>query len=152
MSASEVFFKCLAKSRIVVVYYAPRGPNLSKSLCFLRHRVPEQSIPTYNPTAMGIPCTKVAHAIPSRNKDSSSSLCHGCQLGCHIRLPFPCPPLMRRVNLILYIVIFEHLLWSLPRDISTIWSFWMISRTTYGRFHCALSLTLFLCSLTSLLM
>src|SRR6185312_13788328 len=32
-----------------VGYYATRGPNLSKSLCFLYHRVPEQSIPTYKP-------------------------------------------------------------------------------------------------------
>ena len=30
-------------------YYATRGPNLSKSLCSLYHRVLEQSIPTYNP-------------------------------------------------------------------------------------------------------
>ena len=30
-------------------YYATRGPNLSKSLCSLHHRVPEQSIPTYKP-------------------------------------------------------------------------------------------------------
>ena len=32
-----------------VGYYATRGPNLSKSLCFLYHRVSEQSIPTYKP-------------------------------------------------------------------------------------------------------
>ena len=32
-----------------VGYYATRGPNLSKSLCSLYHRVPEQSIPTYKP-------------------------------------------------------------------------------------------------------
>ena len=32
-----------------VGYYATRGPNLSKSLCSLHHRVPEQSIPTYKP-------------------------------------------------------------------------------------------------------
>jgi len=32
-----------------VEYYAPRGPNLSKSLCSLHHRIPEQSIPTYKP-------------------------------------------------------------------------------------------------------
>src|SRR6185503_17906896 len=38
-----------------VGYYATRGPNLSKFLCSLHHRVPEQSIPTYNPTAKGIP-------------------------------------------------------------------------------------------------
>ena len=30
-----------------VGYYATRGLNLSKSLCSLHHRVPEQSIPTY---------------------------------------------------------------------------------------------------------
>ena len=30
-------------------YYATRGPNLSKSLCSLHHRVPEPSIPTYKP-------------------------------------------------------------------------------------------------------
>ena len=36
-------------------YYATRSPNLSKSLCSLHHQVPEQSIPTYNPTAKGIP-------------------------------------------------------------------------------------------------
>ena len=36
-------------------YCATRSPNLSKSLCSLHHRVPEQSIPTYNPTAKGIP-------------------------------------------------------------------------------------------------
>ena len=30
-----------------VGYYTTRGPNLSKSLCSLHHRVPEQSIPTY---------------------------------------------------------------------------------------------------------
>ena len=30
-----------------VGYYATRGPNLSKSLCCLHHRVPEQSIPFY---------------------------------------------------------------------------------------------------------
>ena len=30
-----------------VGYYATRGTNLSKSLCSLHHRVPEQSIPTY---------------------------------------------------------------------------------------------------------
>ena len=38
-----------------VGYYTTRGPNLSKSLCSLHHRVPEQSILTYNPTAKGIP-------------------------------------------------------------------------------------------------
>ena len=38
-----------------VGYYASHGPNLSKSLCSLHHRVPEQSIPTNNPTAKGIP-------------------------------------------------------------------------------------------------
>jgi hypothetical protein len=38
-----------------VGYYASRGPNLSKSLCSLNHRVPKQSIPTYNSTAKGIP-------------------------------------------------------------------------------------------------
>src|SRR6185436_10190783 len=38
-----------------VGYYTTRGLNLSKSLCSLYHRVPEQSIPTYNPTAKGIP-------------------------------------------------------------------------------------------------
>ena len=38
-----------------VGYYATRGPNLSKSLCSLHHRVPEQSIRTYNPIAKGIP-------------------------------------------------------------------------------------------------
>ena len=38
-----------------VGYYASRSPNLSKSLCSLHHRVPEQSIPTYNSTAKGIP-------------------------------------------------------------------------------------------------
>ena len=38
-----------------VGYYATRGPNLSKSFCSLHHRVPEQSIPTYNPAAKGIP-------------------------------------------------------------------------------------------------
>ena len=32
-----------------VGYYATRGPKLSKSLCSLHHRVPEQSIPTYKP-------------------------------------------------------------------------------------------------------
>ena len=32
-----------------VGYYATRGPNLSKSLYSLYHRVPEQSIPTYKP-------------------------------------------------------------------------------------------------------
>ena len=32
-----------------VGYYATRSPNLSKSLCSLHHRVPEQSIPTYKP-------------------------------------------------------------------------------------------------------
>ena len=32
-----------------VGYYASHGPNLSKSLCSLHHRVPEQSIPTYKP-------------------------------------------------------------------------------------------------------
>ena len=30
-------------------FYATRNPNLSKSLCSLHHRVPEQSIPTYKP-------------------------------------------------------------------------------------------------------
>ena len=32
-----------------VGYYATRGPNLSKSLCSLHHRVPEPLIPTYKP-------------------------------------------------------------------------------------------------------
>ena len=32
-----------------VGYYATHGLNLSKSLCSLHHRVPEQSIPTYKP-------------------------------------------------------------------------------------------------------
>ena len=32
-----------------VGYYATRGPNLSKSLCSLYHRVLEQSITTYKP-------------------------------------------------------------------------------------------------------
>ena len=32
-----------------VEYYATRGPNLSKSLCSLQHRVLEQSIPNYKP-------------------------------------------------------------------------------------------------------
>jgi len=32
-----------------VGYYATRDSNLSKSLCSLHHRVPEQSIPTYKP-------------------------------------------------------------------------------------------------------
>ena len=32
-----------------VGYYTTRHPNLSKSLCSLYHRVPEQSIPTYKP-------------------------------------------------------------------------------------------------------
>ena len=32
-----------------VGYYATRGPNMSKSLCSLHHRVPEQSIPIYKP-------------------------------------------------------------------------------------------------------
>ena len=32
-----------------VGYYATRDPNLSKSLCFLHHRVPEPPIPTYKP-------------------------------------------------------------------------------------------------------
>ena len=32
-----------------VGYYTTRGPNLSKSLCSLHHRVSEQSIPTYKP-------------------------------------------------------------------------------------------------------
>ena len=32
-----------------VGYYATRGPNLSKSLCSLYHRVLKQSIPTYKP-------------------------------------------------------------------------------------------------------
>ena len=32
-----------------VGYYATRGPNLSKSLRSLHHRVPEPSIPTYKP-------------------------------------------------------------------------------------------------------
>ena len=32
-----------------VGYYATRGPNLSKSLCSLHHRVLEPSIPTYKP-------------------------------------------------------------------------------------------------------
>src|SRR6185503_4765653 len=32
-----------------VGYYATRGPNLSKSLCSLHHRVSEPSIPTYKP-------------------------------------------------------------------------------------------------------
>ena len=32
-----------------VGYYATRGPNLSKSLCSLHHRVPEPSILTYKP-------------------------------------------------------------------------------------------------------
>ena len=30
-----------------VGYYTTRGPNLSKSLCSLHHRVPEPSIPTH---------------------------------------------------------------------------------------------------------
>ena len=38
-----------------VGYYTTRGPNLSISLCSLQHWVPEQSIPTYNSTAKGIP-------------------------------------------------------------------------------------------------
>ena len=29
--------------------YATRGPNLSKSLCSLHHRIPKQLIPTYKP-------------------------------------------------------------------------------------------------------
>src|SRR6185503_20603745 len=38
-----------------VGYYTPRGPNLSKSLCSLYHRVPSsRSLPT-NLTAKGIP-------------------------------------------------------------------------------------------------
>ena len=32
-----------------VGYYATHGPNLSKYLCSLHHRVPEPSIPTYKP-------------------------------------------------------------------------------------------------------
>ena len=32
-----------------VEYYATSGPNLSKSLCSLHHRVPEPPIPTYKP-------------------------------------------------------------------------------------------------------
>ena len=32
-----------------VGYYATHGPNLSKSLCSLYHRVREESIPTYKP-------------------------------------------------------------------------------------------------------
>ena len=32
-----------------VGYYSTHGPKLSKSLYFLYHRVPEQSIPTYKP-------------------------------------------------------------------------------------------------------
>ena len=32
-----------------VGYYATRGPNLSKFLCSLHHRVSEQSLPTYKP-------------------------------------------------------------------------------------------------------
>ena len=38
-----------------VGYYATRGPNLSKSLYSLHHRVPEQSIPTYKPYCFGYP-------------------------------------------------------------------------------------------------
>ena len=36
-------------------YYTSRGPYLSKSLYSMHHRVSKQSIPTYNPTAKGIP-------------------------------------------------------------------------------------------------
>ena len=38
-----------------VGYYATRGPNLSKSLCSLYHRVPEPSILTYKPYCKGYP-------------------------------------------------------------------------------------------------
>jgi hypothetical protein len=34
-----------------VGYYTTSSPNLSKSFCSLDYRVPEKSIPTYNPTA-----------------------------------------------------------------------------------------------------
>src|SRR6185312_12514551 len=47
--------KAIQTTTLDVGYYATRGPNLSKSLCSLYHRVPEQSIPTYNSTAKGIP-------------------------------------------------------------------------------------------------
>ena len=32
--------------------------------------------------------TKLASVIPSCNKELSTSLCHACQLGRHVRLPF----------------------------------------------------------------
>src|SRR6185503_8168468 len=41
--------KAIQTTTYDVRYYATRGPNLSKSLCFLHHRVPEPSIPTYKP-------------------------------------------------------------------------------------------------------
>jgi len=41
--------KAIQTTTYDVGYYATRGPNLSKSLCSLHHRVSEQSIPTYKP-------------------------------------------------------------------------------------------------------
>ena len=41
--------KTIQTTTLDVGYYATRGPNLSKSLCSLHHRVPEPSIPTYKP-------------------------------------------------------------------------------------------------------
>ena len=41
--------KAIQTSTHDVGYYATGGPNMSKSLCSLHHRVPEPSIPTYKP-------------------------------------------------------------------------------------------------------
>jgi len=41
--------KAIQTTTQYIWYYINRGPNLSKSLCSLHHRVLEQSIPTYKP-------------------------------------------------------------------------------------------------------
>ena len=77
--------------------------------------------------------TKLSSVIPSCNKELSTSLCHACQLGRHVRLPFTSSTSRASNNFDL--IHCDQLLVS--RATSIIWSFSMIARTTCGLFLCA---------------
>jgi hypothetical protein len=73
----------------------------------------------------------------SCNKSSSTSICHACQLGRHVRLPFHASSSRATHNFQLI-----HCdLWTSPVIVSRVTNIispsWMIARITYGRSPCA---------------
>jgi hypothetical protein len=127
-------------SRNVIVRCNSSGPLYPLRLDPAHSLVAKGSSPLWH-RRLGHPdheaLSKLASSVSCSIEDCSD-LCHACQLGRHVRLPFP----VSSLSLILYIVICGHHQSSVSQVINIIWLFLITALITCGLFLCISNLTL----------